>query len=154
MIAEPGRYFSTGCMDLVTSIIGCRLNNKTYFNFSPLRENSQSDTNAMELVENCYYINDGIYGSLSNILHEKTIYRVYCVHKRRRNASESNMKKFPSAVFGPTCDSIDCLSRCVNLPLLEIGDYLLFYNVGAYSNATSTSFNGFRTKKYFYIWKD
>jgi ornithine decarboxylase len=63
-------------------------------------------------------------------------------------------KEYTSAVFGPTCDSTDILSASVNLPRLEIGDYLWFHNVGAYSNSTSTNFNGFKTTKYFYIWKD
>ncbi|UJR18566.1 hypothetical protein I4U23_005473 [Adineta vaga] len=154
VIAEPGRYFAAGCMDLVASVIGCRLDNKKYFDVFSDIDSNHLDINQMQLVENSYYLNDGIYGSLSNILYEKATYRVCCLRKRQRNLTQYKEKKYRSAVFGPTCDSFDCLSISVNLPLLEIGDCLLFYNVGAYTSATSTNFNGFKTNKYFYIWKD
>jgi ornithine decarboxylase len=47
-------------------------------------------------------------------------------------------------VVGPTCDSFDKISLSVQLPgNLAIGDYLLTENIGAYSIASSTRFNGF-----------
>ena len=47
-------------------------------------------------------------------------------------------------MVGPTCDSFDKISLSVQLPgNLEIGDYLLTENIGAYSTASSTNFNGF-----------
>jgi ornithine decarboxylase len=141
-------------MDLVTSIIACRSNNKEYFHHLQDIDNCELDINPIILAEKTYYLNDGVYGSLSNIMFEKATYGVYCLRQHQRKPTQCEEKKYRSAVFGPTCDSLDCLSRWVNLPSLEIGDYLLFYNVGAYSTATSTNFNGFKTKKYFYIWKD
>jgi ornithine decarboxylase len=47
------------------------------------------------------------------------------------------------AVFGPTCDALDTISLAEQLPELEIGDYLYAENIGAYSAASSTHFNGF-----------
>ena len=47
-------------------------------------------------------------------------------------------------MVGQTCDSFDKVSLSVQLPAnLEIGDYLLTDNIGAYSIASSTRFNGF-----------
>ena len=48
------------------------------------------------------------------------------------------------AVVGPTCDSFDKITLSAPLPAnLEIGDYLYTNNIGAYSVASSTRFNGF-----------
>jgi ornithine decarboxylase len=47
-------------------------------------------------------------------------------------------------VVGPTCDSFDKISLSVELPgILRVGDYLYTENIGAYSTASSTRFNGF-----------
>jgi ornithine decarboxylase len=46
-------------------------------------------------------------------------------------------------VFGPTCDALDTISLSEQLPDLQIGDYLYSENIGAYSAASSTTFNGF-----------
>jgi len=51
-------------------------------------------------------------------------------------------------VFGPTCDGLDVISMTEELPSdLERGDLLYSRNIGAYSGATSTSFNGFPPAK-------
>ena len=49
----------------------------------------------------------------------------------------------PTTLFGPTCDALDTISLAEQLPELEIGDYLYSENIGAYSAASSTHFNGF-----------
>jgi ornithine decarboxylase len=48
-----------------------------------------------------------------------------------------------SAVFGPTCDALDTISQAEALPELKLGDLVYSENIGAYSNASSTYFNGF-----------
>lgn len=131
-------------MKLVTTITGCRLNNNDY-----LDELSNDDN-----VEIFYYVNDGIYGSLSNIIYEKATYRVSCLRQNNMKKNFDNEKEYNSSVYGPTCDSTDCLAKSIYLPQLDIGDNLWFHNIGAYSNTTATNFNGFKTTKYFYIWKD
>ena len=47
-------------------------------------------------------------------------------------------------VAGPTCDSIDVVSRDQLLPNLEVGDLLIVPGMGAYTKASATSFNGFQ----------
>lgn len=50
--------------------------------------------------------------------------------------------------MGPTCDSFDKITLGVELPLnLDIGNYLYTENIGAYSVASSTRFNGFEGAK-------
>jgi ornithine decarboxylase len=54
-------------------------------------------------------------------------------------------------LFGPTCDSIDVICDCVELPELDIGDWLLFPQMGAYTIAAASSFNGFSPPQSSYI---
>jgi ornithine decarboxylase len=55
------------------------------------------------------------------------------------------------AVFGPTCDALDTISLAERLPRLEMGDLLYSENIGAYSHASSTWFNGFPPAKVLHI---
>lgn len=151
MMAEPGRYFAAGSMDLVTSIIGSRYNNKDYIDQSSIASNQCLD---MSNAEHVYYINDGIFGSFANIPYEQAIFSVSSLRTGNVESTEPQDRKYRSTVFGPTCDSSDCLSVSVDLPLLNIGDNLLFYHIGAYSSSCSMKFNGFQTTKYFYVYKD
>jgi diaminopimelate decarboxylase len=48
-----------------------------------------------------------------------------------------------SGVFGQTCDGLDVISQSEELPNLEIEDLVYSTNIGAYSNASATWFNGF-----------
>ena len=58
---------------------------------------------------------------------------------------------FASTVFGPTCDSIDVIARSVLLPKLSVGDWMYFQNMGAYTMAAASSFNGFSPSSIFYV---
>ena len=50
-------------------------------------------------------------------------------------------------MFGPTCDALDTISLAEDLPDLPLGEYLYSENIGAYSHASLTSFNGFPPAK-------
>jgi ornithine decarboxylase len=142
-------------MALVTSVIGCRRNNKDYVDNIPTQgEQHSSDAATVDNAEYIYYVNDGIYGSLSNIIFEEATYTVNCFHKNGEAPASCVGELHECAIFGPTCDSSDRLSVSVLLPLLNVGDYIYIHDVGAYSNSISTSFNGFKTSKYFYIYRD
>ena len=56
-------------------------------------------------------------------------------------------------VFGPTCDSMDCVFKDVMLPQLRVGDWLLFPHFGAYTLAGATNFNGIQNAnpRIFYV---
>ena len=56
-----------------------------------------------------------------------------------------------SAVFGPTCDAFDTITLSAELPELEINDLVYAENIGAYSHASSTYFNGFPPAKVVHI---
>jgi ornithine decarboxylase len=81
-----------------------------------------------------YYINDGVYHTYSGVIFDHCKYPVRA------------FKKGPTSicsVFGPTCDALDVVSMAENLPDLERGDLVYSVNIGAYSHASATYFNGF-----------
>lgn len=80
-----------------------------------------------------YYIDDGLYGSFSGKVFDHADYPMYVPRSGER---------YTSTIAGPTCDSIDIPYENIALPELEVGDVLLFGAMGAYTNATSTQFNG------------
>ncbi|MFH1189803.1 MAG: type III PLP-dependent enzyme [Candidatus Omnitrophota bacterium] len=90
----------------------------------------------------CYYIDDGIYHTFSGVLFDHCTYPI--------KAFKDGEKKV-SAVFGPTCDALDTISVAEELPDLEIGDLVYAENIGAYSHASSTYFNGFPPAKVVHI---
>ncbi|MCR5346761.1 MAG: type III PLP-dependent enzyme [Fretibacterium sp.] len=81
-----------------------------------------------------YILNEGIYGAFSGILFDHWTYPITCF---------ASGDRIPSIVAGPSCDGIDVLYRDIPLPRLEVGDPVLFTDIGAYSTASATHFNGF-----------
>lgn len=90
----------------------------------------------------CYYIDDGIYHTFSGVIFDHCTYPI---------KSFKEGEKKVSAVFGPTCDALDTISVAEELPDLEIGDLVYAENIGAYSHASSTYFNGFPPAKVIHI---
>jgi ornithine decarboxylase len=82
----------------------------------------------------CYYLNDGLYHTYSGVLFDHCHYPV--------KAFKSGPTEICS-VFGPTCDALDTISMTEELPNLNLGDLVYSENMGAYTHASSTSFNGF-----------
>jgi len=90
----------------------------------------------------CYYINDGLYHTYSGVLFDHCHYPV------------RSFKQGPTeicAVFGPTCDALDTITLAEELPDMELGDLVYSENIGAYSHASSTSFNGFPPAKVIHL---
>ncbi|GAQ79455.1 Ornithine decarboxylase-like protein [Klebsormidium nitens] len=139
VIAEPGRYFAEAPATLAALVFGRRL-----------RGLRHAHTKANE-----YYINDGVYGSMNCLLYDHATIsaRPLRVSGGLRLLDE---KMYRSTVFGPTCDGLDQVLTDVWLPKLEVGDWLLFPNMGAYTLAAGTSFNGFATSdiKTHYLWSE
>jgi len=90
----------------------------------------------------CYYINDGIYHTYSGQIFDHCNYPVLAFREGEKQIS---------AVFGPTCDAFDTVTLGAELPELEIGDLVYSENIGAYSHASSTYFNGFPPAKVVHI---
>jgi ornithine decarboxylase len=91
------------------------------------------------------YINDGIWGSLSDSWTGKITLPARLIHDPARRRRSGNAKKLaPYRVCGATCDSVDILSRPFWLPeTVDTGDWIEIGHIGAYSLALRTHFNGF-----------
>jgi diaminopimelate decarboxylase len=129
-IAEPGRYFAESSHTLVLNVIG--------------KKNIIDDETGEKVI--IYYLNDGIYGSFG------------CIYFDHHNPiilpfNERNDKVHKSRLFGPTCDSIDLISNDIMLPELAVGEWVYVEDFGAYTVASSSSFNGFKTNVFKYIFR-
>ena len=82
----------------------------------------------------CYYIDDSVYHTFSGIIFDHCQYPLKAFKKGKTEIC---------AVFGQTCDGLDVLSLSEELPDLEVDDLVYAENIGAYSNASATWFNGF-----------
>ena len=57
---------------------------------------------------------------------------------------EKNARVASFKTFGPTCDTLDVLHYLIELPEdIAAGDWIEFQQLGAYSCALRTAFNGF-----------
>ncbi|XP_058070931.1 ornithine decarboxylase 1A, chloroplastic-like [Magnolia sinica] len=123
VIASPGRFLAETASVLVTNLIGKRIRG--------------------DLHE--YWINDGVYGSMNGVVyHKKGVQAMpFAYVSRRANPTCKGLPTFRSTVFGPTCDALDTVFTDRQLPELCVGDWLLFPNMGAYTHASATNFNGF-----------
>lgn len=86
----------------------------------------------------CYYVDDGVYHTYSGIIFDHCHYPLKAFKKGDTEIC---------SVFGPTCDALDTISLSEQLPQLDLGDYVYSENIGAYSWASSTRFNGFPPAK-------
>ena len=113
ILAEPGRFMVATAAVAVSKIIG----------------------KAVRDGKVCYYINDGVYHTFSGVIFDHCHYHLKSFKKGSTQIC---------SVFGPTCDALDVVSMAEELPGdLELGDLLYSENIGAYSHASSTYFNGF-----------
>jgi ornithine decarboxylase len=97
---------------------------------------------AMRDGKRCYYIDDSVYHTYSGIIFDHCQYRVKAF---KRGTAEI------CTVFGQTCDGMDTIAQSEELPELEIDDLVYSEDIGAYSNASSTWFNGFAPAKVVHV---
>lgn len=135
IIAEPGRYYVSTAFTIACNIIARRTVEET-------------DVDGKSYM---VYVNDGVYGNFSSIMfdHQNPVAKIL-------RAGGQTMYDSPLAgpclagegieysVWGPTCDGIDRISESTHFnQVLDVGDWLYFENMGAYTKCSATQFNGF-----------
>ncbi|KAA1467274.1 ornithine decarboxylase [Dentipellis sp. KUC8613] len=145
IIAEPGRYYVSRAFSLAANVIARR---------APLSEGEpepaaqEADSNEPTLM---YYINDGVYGAFNCILFDHQKVQPYVLSLNGSFHIPASVPLRTSSVWGPTCDSIDCVCPTVALPsALQVGDWLAFDNMGAYTVCAASQFNGFEVSRVTY----
>ncbi|KAF9584508.1 hypothetical protein BGW38_006193 [Lunasporangiospora selenospora] len=145
VIAEPGRYYVGSAFTLATQVIARR---------TILRNETEALVAAQsEHPAHMYYINDGMYGSFNCIMFDHQACEPKVLLKDGGYTYQQRLTSEPhgwASVWGPTCDSIDCVSPKSSLPLMETGDWLYFDNMGAYTITAASQFNGFRRSEILY----
>jgi len=97
------------------------------------------------------YINDGVYGSFNCILFDHQAPQPYVLSLDGSFHVPPSVPLRASSVWGPTCDSIDCVCTVTLLPeTLRVGDWLGFENMGAYTVCAASQFNGFQVSPVVY----
>jgi len=92
--------------------------------------------------EDQVFLNDGIYGSLSEPGLSNRLVSFPVAAVRPDGDFSAEARDF--TVFGPTCDTLDVLPVLFRLPVdIQVGDWIEVGQLGAYSNAMRTRFNGF-----------
>nr|XP_055028855.1 ornithine decarboxylase 1-like isoform X3 [Misgurnus anguillicaudatus] len=136
VIAEPGRYYVASAYTLAVNIIAKKV---------IMKEQSASDeddwANDRTLM---YYVNDGIFGSFS-------FARFFPVLPTLHKKPKPDKRMYQCSIWGPTCCGLDWMVEQCGLPDMQVGDWLLFENMGAYTVAASSTFNGFKKPDIHYI---
>jgi diaminopimelate decarboxylase len=130
VIAEPGRYFCTSSTTIAMPVVSKR----EYV----ARRRTEEAGEIISVKETQYYVTDGVYGNFNNIIYDHAVPVCKPLREPPLNAVMNN-----STFFGPTCDSIDVVAKCIPFCDLEIGDWVFFPNMGAYTVAAGSTFNGF-----------
>lgn len=93
-----------------------------------------------------------MYGAFNCIMfdHQVLVPRVLSKNGRYLFGQQLHEPDYECSIWGPTCDSIDCLNKSTQLPLLEEGDWLYWENMGAYTISAASQFNGFNISKVIY----
>jgi ornithine decarboxylase len=134
VIGEPGRYYVSTAFTIACHVIARRT----------VADATLGTTSYM------LYLNDGVYGNFSSIIfdHQHPIPRVLksgidVLYDTRRSGYDSP-SQIEYSIWGPTCDGIDIISSSCTFPeLLDVGDWLYFEDMGAYTKCSATKFNGF-----------
>ncbi len=118
--AEPGRSLVSSAGILVSSVIG-----------TSVRDG-----------KNWAYLNEGIYGCFSIKLYENTHFSFISLNAANSDIAASSASQW--TIAGPTCDSLDVIAEQAELAHSpKIGEIFLTPNMGAYTLATASNFNGF-----------
>ncbi|KAK9777554.1 putative Ornithine decarboxylase [Seiridium cardinale] len=137
IIAEPGRYYVSTAFTIACNIIARRT----------IQDPATGETSYMA------YVNDGLYGNFSSIMfdHQQPIAKILRTgHQTLYNTSMAEACPggieggIEYSIWGPTCDGIDRITESIRFDHeLDVGDWLYFEDMGAYTKCSATKFNGF-----------
>jgi ornithine decarboxylase len=115
LIAEPGRFFVERVMELHTPVIGVKGSGVT--------------------------ISESLYGAFNCVVFDHAHPHVKEV--RDENGFTVEGVRTKKTIFGSTCDGGDVISKEYELPeSIDYGYWIIWENMGAYTNAATTRFNG------------
>ncbi|XP_071117517.1 ornithine decarboxylase-like isoform X1 [Haliotis cracherodii] len=144
IIAEPGRYFVASAFTLTANIIAKRMVARDKSNHEHLPDQVVTGDDEPAYM---YYINDGVYGSFNCLLFDHATVTPSVLQ-------DGSDMTFVSSVWGPTCDGLDCIMEDCRLPEMQIGEWIYFEDMGAYTMCAASTFNGMPRPRVFYLCHD
>lgn len=156
IIAEPGRYYACSAFTLCVNVIAKRVmeqsedqeraDKKAIAEKDSQVLNIQEMGSELELMTDVidtgksmmYYINDGAYASFNCLFYDHSVVEPILLGDKCR----SGKKLFKSSIWGPTCDGLDLINPECHIPELEIGEFLAYKDMGAYTLSGAVAFNG------------
>jgi len=148
IIGEPGRFYVTKAFTLATNIIARRVPIQGIDFVQP--DIPVPGKEGAIVADLMLYLNDGTYGGLNNVLLDHRI-AIPFVIAMGQSFDIPDEEKEPASIWGPTLDSVDCVNTWTIVPRgLNIGDWLGFTDMGAYTLCGVTKFNGFDASRVLY----
>lgn len=133
IISEPGRFLAAATHTLAVNVIGRKL--------APTDPSVPKDANATPNY--MYYVNDGLYGSFNCVVYDHPTLHPIVVADHSHSHDGGPVPLYSASLWGPTCDGMDCIMKDVHMPIMNVGQWVLFPNMGAYTCAAGSDFNGF-----------
>ena len=130
IIAEPGRYYVASAGTLAVNVVAKR------------QVKNPADESEYSVM---YYVNDGVYGSFNCIMYDHATVSPVLLRGPSEGTTSRN-----SSFWGPTCDGLDCIVKSIDFPEAHIGDWIIFEDMGAYTLAAGSCFNGFQRPSHIY----
>ncbi len=121
---EASQYLLSNCCTIATKIIG--------------KKAKKSDKGVRTLM---YYLDDGVYTSFFCVKLDNAQLCPKPVRVKSVGKYDDSVR-YTTTIWGPTCDSIDCLGDNFKLPELDIDDWIFFEGAGCQCTTMSTGFNG------------
>lgn len=170
IIGEPGRYFAQSFTSIFVTVFARRveqvdesaLNKDDVERADALFEDAYLRSHAAVVQRShaaryMYYVDDGIYQSFNSIMfdHAEPLPIPLSFFTPSHPTASADLSKsvsaFRSTLFGPTCDSIDCIGKDVWMEEMRLGDTLVYFDAGAYTRAAASNFNGMSAAASLYV---
>lgn len=138
IIAEPGRFFATKTTTAALRIIGTE----------------QLETE--QGLKFAYHLSNGAFGLFSASIYfqfdaEKLAHEGWHFHPLI--PKNEHDKTYPSAFWGPTCDSEDKILENIDFPPMRLNEFIYSKNVGSYTYSGETLFNQITPSRAYYVCK-
>uniref|UniRef100_A0A2K6FBX4 Antizyme inhibitor 2 n=1 Tax=Propithecus coquereli TaxID=379532 RepID=A0A2K6FBX4_PROCO len=139
ILAELGRYYVTSAFTVAVGIVA----KKEVLLDQPGREApfspeagdicwpSKENGSAPKTI--VYHLDEGVYGIFNSVLFDNI-----CPTPILQKKSSTEQPLYSSSLWGPVADGCDCVAEGLWLPQLQVGDWLVFDNMGAYTVGTGS----------------
>ncbi|KAF2142228.1 uncharacterized protein K452DRAFT_298209 [Aplosporella prunicola CBS 121167] len=158
VIGEPGRYYVAKAFSLACNVIARRtvepaasymlyLNDGVYGNFSSIMFDHQHPVPRVLKAGPAFAHDEPLSLPTAFPSNEAGLAEAAAAYADNADADAVAAASGPSieySIWGPTCDGIDCIAASSSFTTtLDVGDWLYFEEMGAYTKCSATRFNGF-----------